>query len=181
MSKKLILKLSEAKIDGDRRYQLTRIWDFKKPKCLWVMLNPSTADDEYDDPTVNRLYHFSESHGYGGFMVVNLVPYISPDPKIMLEWVKHTEYHKKSMVYHKNLQWVSTSVSACGRKNVIFAWGNKADNPLIYPVAQQIITLHGEEARMFGLTNKNHPIHPLYQLNETRLARFPYTKSSWFE
>ncbi len=38
------------------RYSLTRIWDERKPKIMFVMLNPSTADGTQDDPTIRHLH-----------------------------------------------------------------------------------------------------------------------------
>ena len=36
------------------RYLLTRAWDAKGPKALFIMLNPSTATEVQNDPTVER-------------------------------------------------------------------------------------------------------------------------------
>lgn len=180
MNKKLTLKLSEAKIEGDHRLQLTRIWEFSKPRCLWIMLNPSTADDRDDDPTIRRLYHFAESHGYGGFLVVNLFSYITSDPNKLIEWVKFTKFNKDHTYFHRNLKWIGDSSAAVGRVNTIFAWGAKADHPLLYFAAQKVIHIYGDKAKHFGLTNTNHPKHPLYLPNESLLVRFPSPRNSKF-
>ena len=42
------------------------------------MLNPSKADDQLDDKTINRLIFFTKKFGYGGFYVGNLYPKITP-------------------------------------------------------------------------------------------------------
>ena len=41
--------------DNIYRYQLSRIWDEEKPKILFIMLNPSTADEFVEDPTIRRV------------------------------------------------------------------------------------------------------------------------------
>ncbi len=56
-----MIKISRsANISNDRqeRFSLSRIWDLNKPKILFIMLNPSYADDEFDDPTIRRLIFF---------------------------------------------------------------------------------------------------------------------------
>jgi len=47
----------DAKLSDDKlyRYQLSRIWDEDKPTVLFIMLNPSTADADVDDPTIRRV------------------------------------------------------------------------------------------------------------------------------
>ena len=57
---------------GNYRYSLRRLWDEKRPGVLWVMLNPSTADANADDPTVRRCMGYARSWGCGSIEVVNL-------------------------------------------------------------------------------------------------------------
>ena len=67
--------------DGLYRYRLERTWDLGKPKCLYVMLNPSDADDKIDDRTIKACIRFAQDWGYGGLMVGNLFAYRSPYPR----------------------------------------------------------------------------------------------------
>src|SRR5690606_14314462 len=66
---------------GTYRYRLWRIWDTDKPLLLWIMLNPSTADDKQLDPTCARCQKWAQTWGYGGFMVANVFALRSTDPK----------------------------------------------------------------------------------------------------
>lgn len=66
------------------RFQLWRIWDQEKPLVLWIMHNPSTADENEDDPTIRRVTGFTKSWGYGGFYVGNISPYRATDAKELL-------------------------------------------------------------------------------------------------
>ncbi len=51
---------------------------------LWVLLNPSTADAETDDPTNTRALDFSMAWGFGACVFVNLFAWRATDPKEML-------------------------------------------------------------------------------------------------
>jgi len=57
---------------GLYRYELRRIWQPKTGLVCWVMLNPSTADANNDDPTIRRCMGYAARWGYGGIVVVNL-------------------------------------------------------------------------------------------------------------
>lgn len=62
------------------RYRLWRIWDQVKPKVMFIMLTPSTADADTDDPTIRRCIGFAKSSGFGGLYVGNLFAYRSTQP-----------------------------------------------------------------------------------------------------
>ncbi|HIF78819.1 MAG TPA: DUF1643 domain-containing protein, partial [Sulfitobacter sp.] len=53
------------------RYSLTRIWDNAAPRVMFVMLNPSTATEVQNDPTVERCERRARVLGFGGFRVTN--------------------------------------------------------------------------------------------------------------
>jgi hypothetical protein len=61
------------------RYRLGRRWGQGAAVCF-VLLNPSTADEVVDDPTIRRCIAFARSLGYGGLEVVNLYAYVATDP-----------------------------------------------------------------------------------------------------
>jgi hypothetical protein len=65
------------------RYVLHRIWNEKKPFVMFVGLNPSTANEKTNDPTVARCVRFADSWDYGG-MVTNTFAYVSTDPNALL-------------------------------------------------------------------------------------------------
>ena len=54
------------------RYSLTRTWDVNKKYVLFIGLNPSTADENYDDPTIRRCVDYAHRWGYGGLVMTNL-------------------------------------------------------------------------------------------------------------
>src|SRR5215510_5582686 len=65
---------------GRYRYMLRRTWDHSKPRVLFVMLNPSTADAEIDDATIRSCIRLAKGAGYGSFEVVNLYALRATDP-----------------------------------------------------------------------------------------------------
>jgi len=74
--------------DHRYRYDLVRCW----PKdlttvadlCLWVMLNPSSAGADTDDPTVRKCQGFARRWGFGGIVVVNLFGLVATDPTALV-------------------------------------------------------------------------------------------------
>lgn len=75
-----------AKFSDCRRYRyfLDIVWDVTKPKAAFIGLNPSTADEVNDDPTIRRCRGFAESWGCGGMRMLNLFALRATDPKVML-------------------------------------------------------------------------------------------------
>lgn len=65
------------------RFELKRAWG-DGPSICWVMLNPSTADEENDDPTIRRVLAFSKGWGYGSLSVVNLFALRATNPHDLL-------------------------------------------------------------------------------------------------
>lgn len=66
---------------GRYRYRLTRRFA-DGPCATFVMLNPSTADETIDDPTIRRCRNFAIREGCGGLVVVNLFAYRATDPRL---------------------------------------------------------------------------------------------------
>jgi hypothetical protein len=112
-------KYADISEDGKYRYQLSRIWDSKKPVILFIMLNPSTADDTKDDPTIRRIINFAEFWGYGGIYVGNLYAFRSTDPKAL----QNTDDPTGS----ENINTIKTLI--CKTEKVVYAWGNKKKEP----------------------------------------------------
>ncbi len=63
------------------RYVLWRVWDDTLPKVAFIGLNPSTADETQDDPTIRRCIGYARAWGYGGIRMLNLFAFRATDPK----------------------------------------------------------------------------------------------------
>ena len=76
---------TDAKFSACRkyRYALWRTWDESKPNVMIIGLNPSTADENENDPTITRCINFAKSWGYGGVCVTNLFAYCATVPSDM--------------------------------------------------------------------------------------------------
>jgi hypothetical protein len=70
---------------GRYRYRLLRVWRDDLPKLVFIMLNPSLADENRSDPTVTRCVTRALNGEYGGVEVYNLFALISPYPKDLLK------------------------------------------------------------------------------------------------
>lgn len=64
---------------GKYRYRLWRRWGEEAPLCF-IMLNPSTADQDEDDPTIRKCIGFARRLGHGALEVVNLFAWRCTDP-----------------------------------------------------------------------------------------------------
>ena len=86
---------------GKYRYSLVREWNKNKGKVLFIMLNPSTADDKEDDNTIIRCINFAKDWGYGGLMVGNHFAYRTTYPKELFK-TKEPE-GKENLKYIKQM------------------------------------------------------------------------------
>lgn len=62
------------------RYNLWRHWGNPGNRLMFVMLNPSTADADVDDPTIRKCIGFARRNGFNGIDVVNLYAYRATKP-----------------------------------------------------------------------------------------------------
>lgn len=99
---------------GRYRYQLERVWDNSKPKVLFIMLNPSTADGTHNDPTIRRCISFAKFWGYGGINVGNLFALKSSDPKALL-----TDADPIGPDNFSHVNWMAYQCEL-----IVYAWGN---------------------------------------------------------
>jgi hypothetical protein len=131
--------------DTKYRYQLSRSWDETKRCILFIMLNPSTADDITDDPTIRRVINFSKSWGYGSVLIGNLYAYRSTDPKVL----KTIE----NPIGEDNISHISQLIEISDK--VVYAWGNNQKEP-------DWLTKLVEEPYCIDISKKGIPKHPLY-------------------
>ena len=140
------------------RYSLVREWNKSKGKALFIMLNPSTADDKEDDKTIIRCINFAKDWGYGGLMVGNLFAYRTTYPKEL--------FKTKNPEGKDNLKYIKKMIKAADL--VICAWGNKQGMPPQY--LRELSELHYLKLLDDGKT----PGHPLTLEKDTKPKRFNF-------
>ena len=176
---------------GKYRYRLTREWNGVhdpengwywtgdkdgngepygwKRSCVFIMLNPSTADGEQDDPTIRRCVDFAARLGYAALDVVNLFAYRATNPKELLALG-----HNDDPVGVRNQEVIETICNAQDTGMVIAAWG--AHGGHIGQDETVLGWLHPRvKVQALGLTSGGQPRHPLY-LPKTSLP-FPYRRT----
>lgn len=146
------------------RYWLWRIWDPGKPLLAWVGLNPSTADETKNDPTVERCERRTRSDGlYGGMLMLNLFGYRSTAPKGLLE--------QEDPVGPSNDAALRAGVAYAAA--TVAAWGSHGDFRGRSGRVLQILRESSDSLLHLGLTKSGQPRHPLYVPYVVRPCELP--------
>lgn len=141
---------------GRYRFMLWRRWDKSKARATFIMLNPSTADADNDDPTIRRCIGFARTWGYGGLRVVNLYAFRATKPADL--W-KATD-----PVGAGNLSWIERAVDPEGI--TVAAWGAHARDAEVREVRGLFYDM-GIPLHALKLTKDGQPGHPLYIAADT--------------
>lgn len=136
------------------RYALFRGWEEGRESVLFVMLNPSTADAERDDPTVRRCVAYAKRWGFRSMVVVNLYALRATNPRALL---KHPEPIGELNDRH-------ISAHALGASRIVCAWGNHGTGRSQAVVDMLIGAGHHLYCLDVNLTGE--PVHPLYQKSD---------------
>lgn len=138
-------------LSGDRlyRYTLWRQWALSHENfVMFIGLNPSTADETTDDPTIRRCVQFAKRWGFDALCMTNLFAFRATEPQYMMKAADPVGPDNDDHLRH------------CGNlaRMVIAAWGthgnflNRADRVRI--IVPQLHCL--------GRTKYKLPRHPLY-------------------
>jgi hypothetical protein len=134
------------------RYTLTRVWDPGGDRALFIMLNPSTATEVQNDPTVERCERRARALGFGAFRVLNIFAYRATDPRDMRA--------APDPVGPENDAAITGSLGWADR--VICAWGTHGRHLDRGPQVERLLRAAGAELHHLGLSKEGHPRHPLY-------------------
>lgn len=153
---------SGAHFSRDRRYRyaLSRSWDTTLPTVLFVGLNPSVADESFNDPTITRCINFARDWGYGGVCVANLFAYCATYPTDLRQ--------AQNPVGRGNNQWLQKLSAEAGL--TIAAWGNDGR---FMARAKSVCKLL-PEMHCLAVNKSGEPAHPLYQRAST--VAVPYCR-----
>ena len=140
------------------RYTLTRVWDEQGAKALFVMLNPSTATEIQNDPTVERCERRARTMGFGAFRVCNIFAYRATDPRDMRA--------VPDPIGPLNDEAISNSAPWADK--IICAWGTHGAHLERGPAVEVLLRQTGLQLYHLGLSKAGHPKHPLYISYETK-------------
>jgi hypothetical protein len=121
-------------------------------RILWVMLNPSTADANVDDPTIRRCKQFSADFGFNVMDVGNVYGFRATDPMLLTGMSeaasvgKENDHHLSRMAFQADM--------------IMCAWGTKVSHRR----ALRVMSLLRTAGPLYALriTAAGHPAHPLY-------------------
>lgn len=153
------------------RYRLDRVWS-KGPKLVFVGLNPSTATESTDDPTIAKLIGFASRWGLGGFVMLNLFAFRSTNPEGL-------PANTLTACGPLNLEVLGEEFEAAhGHGDVLaFGWGRHAHKtPERQQWARNVIALARKffgTPQAFAFNQDGTPRHPLYLPNTSTLAAIP--------
>ncbi len=134
------------------RYSLTRVWDDSATRVTFVMLNPSTATEVQNDPTVERCERRARTLGYGGFCVTNIFAWRDTDPRKMRAAADPVGPQNDAAI----------AQAAGWADAVIAAWGTHGAHLERGAAVARLLDGVGKPLFHLGLSKAGHPRHPLY-------------------
>jgi hypothetical protein len=150
-----------AEFSADRRYRwwLSREWDEGGTWCAFIGLNPSTADENADDPTIRRCINFARSWGHNGLLMLNLYAYRATDPREMWDAqnkgisISGVQNYFSDLILRPTTQFPQVS-------RLIAAWGTGGgERGKEFGIAARMV---GVKLDCLMKTKHGHPQHPLY-------------------
>lgn len=138
--------------DGLYRYTLTRELSDDPRTVNFVMLNPSRADHEVDDPTATRCIGYARRWGFGRLVLTNLFALRSTDPKALRSASDRIGPDNDRHLVEQ----------ARGASLVVCAWGNDGALGERWRRVVKLLTEAGVTLHALKLTGQGRPSHPLY-------------------
>ena len=136
---------------GAYRYSLGRCWEQTSP-VNFVMLNPSTADADIDDPTIRRCIGFAKAWGYGSIVVTNLFAFRATDPADMAKAADPIGPENDRRIVE----------CAMASALVVCAWGAHRTIARRAATVLGLIRESDKTPMVLRTTKDGHPCHPLY-------------------
>jgi hypothetical protein len=147
---------------GRYRYSLKRRWAPGGESVAFVLLNPSTADAERDDPTIRRCMGFARDWGYASLEVVNLFAWRATHPESLRLCPEPVGPQNDACLL----------AAARRAARTVLAWGVHG---ALYGRDHDVCALLAQEALRLdclGTTRGGHPRHVLYLPRDARPAAF---------
>lgn len=156
---------------GKYRYLLERRGITAGPTLMFVMVNPSTADAEKDDPTIRKCLGFAERNGFARVLVGNLFAYRATDVKELRKASDpigpENDMHLVAMLRNADV--------------VVAAWGSLNKLPEVLRRRwREVVHLADRvphQMKMIGICADGHPKHPLMVGYDAKIEAWPVP---WF-
>lgn len=141
------------------RYSLLRRWGApEQGYAMFIGLNPSTADEEADDPTIRRCMQYAKDWGYGALCMTNLFAFRATDPDMM-------KAHPEPVGPDTDAVLANLAGSA---GVVVAAWGNHGS----HRGRDQEVIKCMPQLHCLTVTKQGQPGHPLYLSKTLTPKRF---------
>jgi len=129
---------------------------------VWIMLNPSVADETEDDPTIRAIVGFSERWGYNRLCVGNVYAWCATDPQAMFK----AKRQGTDVVGPHNDDWLRSMVQRARDSDgqVVGAWGIHAEPARV----REVVAITGP-VKCLGTNKNGSPVHPLYRKQDSIL------------
>lgn len=152
---------------GSRRHWLTRAWGHTPDttRLWWVMLNPSRAGADRDDPTIRKCTAFAQRWGYGGFTVINLFTLIATSPSELRAHTCPEDAGRWDYCPVQDLVGAHLVDLWRGprRPMVVAAWGAHGEHLEAGPMfVEEMVGCQRLKLRALHMTMRGQPGHPLY-------------------
>lgn len=149
------------------RYTLWRIWDESKPYCAFIGLNPSTATETENDPTVSRCINYARDWGFGGMYMLNIFAWRATDPNDM-------KAADEPVGAENDIAIVKVAKNA---GLVICAWGNHGSYRNRSASVRRLLKQEGVVPHCLVITGSGEPGHPLYLRSDCKPVKFDLVHS----
>jgi len=155
-----MIKTADISSCGNYRYSLRLLRNPSLPTVAFIGLNPSTADDKIDDPTIRRCINYAKDWGCGELIMVNLFAYRATDPKVM-------KAQDSAAVGEHNLVYLDKAVQKASM--TVAAWGSGC--PRLH-TELYIMADYGPRLHALKLNRNLSPAHPLNQRKDIKPRPF---------
>lgn len=147
--------------------------DIESRRALFIMMNPSTADEEKLDPTLTRCRNFALGWGCTDMYIANCFAYRTPYPRELRAAAKRGH----DIVGPENDRWIETLTDAVLNRDlqpglVVCAWGPGAEIDGRAHRVLEILRVNSVPAQCLGRSKSGAPRHPLMLANSAQLE--PY-------
>lgn len=131
----------------------------------WIGLNPSTADERINDPTVRRCVDYTHKWGYQTMVMTNLFGFRATDPDAMMD------HGETIAAMQDNARTIAELAKQA--ELIVCGWGNHGKHiRRAAKVVDHMRNVMGLHLYCLGQTKMGEPKHPLYLRADLRPVPF---------